>query len=94
MWYNGGMRQTPIQRGALVKAQWPEALILWRKVFGSSGSVNVGSCGYRIVGHWDRNAVGILLGYRADEDKTMDVVLYKGEELWCDTDSLLEVSDG
>lgn len=88
------MRQTPIQRGSLVRAQWPESLLLWRKVFGSSGSVNVGSCGYRIVGHWDRDAVGILLGYRADEDKTMDVVLYKGEVLWCDTDCLLEVSDG
>ena len=85
------MRHAPPSPGILVRPQWPETLILWRKVFGNTP---IGSCGYRIVGHWDRDAVGILLGYRADDDKTMDVVLYKGEVLWCDTDSLLEVSDG
>ena len=88
------MMNEPPSPGILVTARWPETLLLWRKVFGGSGSVNVGSCGYRIVGHWDRGTLGVLLGYRADDDKTMDVVLYKGEELWCDTDCLMEVSDG
>lgn len=85
------MRHAPPSPGILVRPQWPETLILWRK---NPGTRMAGSSGYRCVGCWDRGVVGILLGYRADGDKTMDVVLYKGEELWCDTDSLLEVTDG
>lgn len=85
------MSQSPPQPGTLVRQLWPETLILWRW---DPGGPSKGIPSYRVVGHWDGDVLGILLGYRADEDRVMDLVLYKGRQLWCDTDSLLEVSDG
>ena len=78
------MSQSPPASGSLVKPSrnWPVMLYYMTK------------SGWVCCGMWDRDVPGIMLGYRADPHEEMDLVLYKGRQLWCDTDRLVEVTDG